>query len=34
MSLGLIIAVSTFVVPVVVSSTELPFVELLLSSPG
>jgi hypothetical protein len=34
MSLGLLIVVSTFVVPVVVSSVELPFVKLLLRSPG
>jgi hypothetical protein len=34
MRLGLLIVVSTFAVPVVVSSIELPFVELLLRSPG
>jgi hypothetical protein len=34
MSLGLLIVVSTFVVPVVVSSVGLSFVELLLRSPG
>ena len=33
MSLGLLIVVSTFVVPVVVSSVEPLFVELLLRSP-
>jgi hypothetical protein len=34
MGLGLLIAVSTFAVPVVDSSVELPLAELLLRSPG
>ena len=34
MGLGLLIVVSTFVVPVVDSSVELPLVELLLRGPG